>query len=883
MIRLERTKVRVPIGLAWPGYRAHVYITQEKFLMRPLYKFTVRPSLPPELEPLLTLANNLMWSWDHELIALFSRMNPDLWVETQHNPVMMLGRMTQERLEELAADDSFVSQLRRAQQRLNDYMNRTSWYTRQYQTPCSDPVIAYFSMEFGLTESLQIYSGGLGILSGDHLKSASDLGIPLVGVGLLYQKGYFHQYLNADGWQQESYPINDFYNLPLVLQRDEKGDPILVKVAYPGRDVHAQIWRASVGRVQLYLLDTNIAVNNQEDQDIADYLYGGDAELRLQQEIMLGIGGIRALKAVGIHPTVFHMNEGHSAFLSLERVRALMQEHNLTFAQAQELTKASALFTTHTNVPAGIDRFPADLIGRYFGHYYGELGLNHDQFLALGRQNPNDPYEPFNMAILAFRMAAFANGVSKLHGVVARKMWQGVWPNVPPEEIPIGSITNGVHQASFISRDMAGLFDRYLGPRWRETPGDARLWSRVDRIPSAELWNTHERRRERLVSFIRERLHQQLARRGASNAQLLAAEEVLNPEALTIGFARRFATYKRATLLLHDPDRLIRILGSRDRPVQVIFAGKAHPNDNPGKELIRQIVHAARREELRPRLVFLEDYDMNIARYLVQGVDVWLNTPIRPREASGTSGIKASANGVLNLSVLDGWWDEAYTPDIGWAIGRGEVYEDRNYQDHVEARALYDLLEKEIIPLFYDRGSDGLPRRWIDTMKMSMKAICPTFNTHRMLREYTEKYYIPCCERFDKLTQQDMAPAKALSAWKQRIRQHWPQIRIQDVQSSIPAETQVGIANTITAKIYLGQLSPEDVRVELYHGTVDTSGEIQNPSVTQMEPENKVDDVHTFINQLTCTSSGMHGFTVRVVPHHPDLVSPFETALIHWG
>ena len=859
--------------------------------MRPLYTFTVRPSLPSELEPLRKLAGNLMWSWDHELIALFSRMDPDLWEETLHNPVMMLGRMTQERLVELATDDSFVSQLRRAQQRLNDYLNRTAWYTRQYQKPCNDPLIAYFSMEFGITESLQIYSGGLGILSGDHLKSASDLGIPLIGVGLLYQKGYFHQYLNADGWQQESYPINDFYNLPLTVERDSQGNPILVQVTYPGRDVHAQIWHTQVGRVHLYLLDTNIGINHQEDQDIADYLYGGDVELRLKQEIMLGIGGVRALKALGIHPTVYHMNEGHSAFLSLERVRMLMQDHDLTFAQAQELAKAGTLFTTHTNVPAGIDRFPADLIGRYFGHYYGELGLYHDQFLSLGRQNPSDPHEPFNMAILAFRMAAFANGVSKLHGMVARKMWQGVWPNVPAEEIPIGSITNGVHQASFISRDMAGLFDRYLGPRWRETPGDARLWSRVDKIPSAELWNTHERRRERLVSFARQRLHEQLTRRGASNAQLLAAEEALNPEALTIGFARRFATYKRATLLLHDPDRLIRILGSRDRPVQIIFAGKAHPNDNPGKELIRQIVHMARREELRARLVFLEDYDVNIARYMVQGVDIWLNTPIRPREASGTSGIKAAANGVLNLSVLDGWWDEAYTPEIGWAIGRGEVYEDRNYQDHVEASALYDLLEKEVAPLFYDRSSDKLPRRWIDKMKASMKAICPTFNTHRMLREYTEKYYIPCCERYERLSRQDMEPVKALAMWKQQLWQHWPQVRVQLVHSDIPAETQVGTANHVTAEIDLGRLTPKDVTVELYYGTVDANGEIQDPQVTEMELQSPGEtaapdgsgSVYTFVRHLTCTSSGMHGFTVRVVPRHKDLVSPFETSLILWG
>jgi starch phosphorylase len=470
-------------------------------------------------------------------------------------------------------------------------------------------------------------------------------------------------------------------------------------------------------------------------------------------------------------------------------------------------------------------------------------------------------------------------------------MWQSVWPGIPEQEIPVGSITNGIHQASFISRDMAGLFDRYLGPRWRETPGDSRLWSRVDRIPSAELWNTHERRRERLVSFVRQRLHEQLERRGASNAELMAAEEVLNPEALTIGFARRFATYKRATLLMHDPDRLIRILGNRDRPVQLIFAGKAHPHDNPGKELIRQIVHTARREELRLRLVFLEDYDMNIARYMVRGVDVWLNTPIRPREASGTSGIKAAANGVLNLSILDGWWAEAYTPEIGWAIGHGEVYEDRNYQDHIESNALYDLLEKEVIRLFYTRGSDGLPRSWIDKMKASMKAVCPTFNTHRMLREYTDKYYIPACARYERFGQDGMAPAKSFAAWKTRLHQQWSQLNIRRVDSDIPTETQVGVASNVRAEVFLGALLPEEVTVELYHGTVDSNGEILRPQVVEMEydasPEKSEpagqDGVYTFVKQLTCRASGMHGFTVRVVPNHPEQVGPFETGLILWG
>lgn len=857
--------------------------------MRPLYTFTVQPSLPPELKRLQELAGNLHWSWDPDLITLFRRLDEDLWESTSHNPVAMLGKISQQRYEELAADDSFLSQLRRAGQRFDDYMTSRKWYDRRVEHTHPDPLIAYFSFEFALTESLRIYTGGLGVLAGDHLKSSSDLGIPLVGVGMLYQGGYFAQYLNADGWQQESYPQNDFYNLPLTLQRDGDGQPVLITLALPGRDVHAQIWRADVGRVHLYLLDTNIALNRQEDQAITDNLYGGDLDMRLRQEIVLGIGGVRALETVGIEPRVFHMNEGHSAFLALERIRMLIEENGLSFDEAREVARAGLIFTTHTPVPAGIDYFPSDLVGRYLGNYYPQLGLDHEGFMALGRQSPQDPYEPFCMAILAMRLAAYTNGVSELHGRVSRQLWQGVWEGVPAKEVPIGHVTNGVHQPSFISADMSTLFDRYLGPRWRTTPADAVVWSRVDRIPGAELWNTHERRRERLVSFVRGHLREQLTRRGAPNAEVLAADEVLNPEALTIGFARRFATYKRATLLLYDPDRLIRILSDRDRPVQIIFAGKAHPHDNPGKELIRQVVHLARHEEVRPRMAFLENYDMNIARYLLQGVDVWLNTPLRPHEASGTSGMKAAVNGVLNFSILDGWWNEAYTPEIGWAIGSGEDYADRTLQDQVESNTLYNLLEQEIVPTFYSRSSDGLPRRWIEMMKGSIKATGPVFNTHRMLQQYTEMYYLPACARYERLHADGMKAVKAYAQWKSRVRESWSQIRIENIESDIPSETTINEANCILARIHLGTLTPDDVKVELYYGAIDADGEILNPHIVEMEnePADVADShdgaTHDFAGHLSFQSSGLHGFTVRIVPSHPEQVNPFETGLILWG
>jgi len=852
--------------------------------MRPLHTFTVKPSLPPELKRLHELAHNLLWCWDHESIAFFSRLDPDLWEETNHNPVLMLGQIKQARLQELVADDSFMSQLEHAEARFDRYMSRKAWFEREHSAYCGQSAVAYFSLEFGLTESLRLYSGGLGVLAGDHLKSASDLGVPLIGVGLLYQKGYFRQYLNADGWQQESYPDNDFYNLPLELERDPKGTPLLIKLSFPGRDVYAQIWRADVGRVRLYLLDTNIAQNNRDDQDITDVLYGGDLDMRLKQELLLGVGGIRALNLLGFDPVVYHMNEGHSAFLAIERIALLMKKHNLTFEQAKELARAGMVFTTHTPVPAGIDRFPSDLIGHYWGFRYPELGLNHEQFMALGQQNPNDPFEPFCMTILALRMASYSNGVSELHGHVSRRMFQGVWPGLPVEEVPIGYVTNGIHHQSWISGDMVDLFERYLGPRWRQMPADQEVWDRVERIPGAELWNTHQRRRERMVAFVRRHLREQLEQRGASKAELLAAEEALNPEALTIGFARRFATYKRATLLFRDPDRLIKILTDPQRPVQIIFAGKAHPHDNPGKELIRQIVHIARRPELRSRIVFLENYDMNIARYLVQGVDVWLNTPTRPHEASGTSGMKAAANGVLNMSILDGWWAEAFTPEIGWAIGSGEEYTDYNLQDHIESNAIYNLLEKEVVPLFYDRGADGLPRRWIEMMKASMRAICPKFNTHRMLQQYTEKYYIPSCMRFKSLSEGNMERLRNLVEWKARVREQWPKIRIEAVESDIANETGVNVPTSVWAEIYLGELTPEDVKVELYLGAVDSNGEIVEPRIVEMAGKQQgKEGVYSFVGSVTFTASGLHGFTVRVIPNHPDLVSPFEMGLVLWG
>jgi glycogen phosphorylase len=728
----------------------------------------------------------------------------------------------------------------------------------------------------------------LGVLAGDHLKSASDLGLPLVGVGLLYQEGYFRQYLNPDGWQQELYPENDFYNLPLTLQRQLSGEPMIVEVEYPGRIVKAQVWLVQVGRVPLYLLDTNLKENQSEDRDITDQLYGGDHEMRIRQEIMLGIGGIRALEALGLRPAVCHMNEGHSAFLALERIKILMSQHQASFAEAREAATAGHVFTTHTPVPAGIDWFHPDLVDRYFAHYYRGLGLSRDEFLGLGRTNPLDSNGYFCMAILAMRLANRTNGVSRLHGRVSRQMWQEVWPLVPQDEVPILDVTNGIHPRSWISHDMADLFDRYLGPRWVERPADQTIWQRVALIPDEELWRTHERRRERLVAFARRRLRTQLQKRGSMPSEVSHAEEVLDPEALTIGFARRFATYKRATLLFHDVERLVRIVGDRQHPVQLIFAGKAHPRDNPGKDLIRQIIHHARRAELRNRVVFIEDYDMTIGRYLVQGVDVWLNTPRRPHEASGTSGMKATANGALNLSVLDGWWDEGFTAETGWAIGHGEEYsEDQfSYQDQVEANAIYDLLEKEIVPLFYERGRDGLPRGWIARMKAAMSIHAGVFNTNRMVRQYVEECYYPSAERSQALMADGLQRAKALAAWKANVRKQWEQVRIERTWTEGPSvqELKVGDQLDVQAQVHLGTLNPTDVRVELYYGRLDSDGQIVTGQVVPMlTAQSKGSGRYVFAGAIPCRSSGRLGYALRIVPDHLDMGNPLEMGLVLWG
>ena len=854
-------------------------------LIEPIRTFTIVPELPPKLQPLREIAYNLFWAWDHECIDLFRWLDRDLWEESEHNPVCMLGSIPQPRLETAAEDDAFVAHMNTVYNKFKEYMKKTpTWYEKTYGGD-SETYIAYFSAEYGLTDCMPVYSGGLGVLAGDHLKSSSDLGLSLVAVGLLYQRGYFRQYLNADGWQQESHPENDFYNMSVKLEMYEDGTPVTVTVEYPTGPVNAQIWRCQVGRVALYLLDTNIPANARlADRNITNQLYVADREMRLRQEIMLGIGGVRALSALSIQPAVCHMNEGHSAFLALERIYRLKEEHGLSFDEAREMVTATNVFTIHTPVPAGNEEFSVGLIEKHFTDYCPHLGITTDELLAMGRQDPNNKNEPFSMGVLAMHLAGRINGVSKLHGVVSRRIWNNVWPDVPEDEVPIKAIVNGIHIRSWVSKDMIGLFDRYLGPALAQDPSNPDIWKRVDSIPDDELWRTHERRRERLVAFARCRLREQLERRGTLSAEINLASESLDPEALTIGFARRFATYKRSTLILRDIKRLARILGDKDRPVQIIFSGKAHPRDGGGKELIQAVVRTCRQEEVRSHIIFLEDYDMCVARYLVQGVDLWLNTPRRPREASGTSGMKAAANGVINMSVLDGWWHEAYRSDIGWSIGREEEYDDEEYQDKIESDAIYEMLEEEVVPLFYNRGPDRLPRGWIARMKASMIANCPVFNTNRMVHEYIERAYHPCTEHWQRLAANDFARVRNLSAWKAYIRQHWSGIRIDNVEMDETPEVKVGMHITIKAQVHLGSLTPEDVAVEIYQGQIDPQGNIvAGLSILMDCSESNGDGNYAFQGNIPCRSSGLHGYSVRVVPKHEDLSSPYELGLILWA
>ncbi len=844
-----------------------------------IHRFDVHPNLPAALEPLDEIARDLWYSWYRPAIELFARLDRDAWQTADRNPVRTLATVPQATLDAAAQDETFLAELSRVHDALRAYQAGDGWFQEAYPH-VGDLRIAYFSLEFGLDTALPIYSGGLGVLAGDHLKSASDLGLPLVGMGLLYSNGYFRQALNVDGWQQERYPPNDWSKVPVHRQVGADGAQIHIELTMAGTPVRAAVWRAQVGRVPLYLLDADIEDNPPEIREITASLYGGDRERRIRQELLLGIGGLRALNAVGVTPTVFHMNEGHSAFLALERIRALMHDDGLTRGAALEQVTGSTIFTTHTPVPAGNEVFDVALLRDYLEPVAADLGLDWDAFVDMG-QVPGQDEAQFGMTPLALRTAAFANGVSRLHGEVSREMWQSLWPGLPVAEVPIASITNGIHPRTWLSIEMSQLLDRYLGPRLSESPYDQSVWERVDNIPPGELWRVKQRRRERLVLVTRARLRAQMERRGAGRAALREADETLQPDILTLGFARRFATYKRATLLFRQADRLARLLTNPDRPVQLVFSGKAHPADQPGKELIQAIVRFAQDPRVRQRVVFVEDYDMGLSRLLVSGCDVWLNVPRRPLEASGTSGMKAVVNGVLNVSVPDGWWDEGYAPEVGWSIGNRESYEDPDEQDAIECDALFNLLEQEVIPLFYDRDASGLPRQWVARMTASMARLGAEFNTHRMVQEYTEWGYLPAHETATRLAKDDHGQALALAVWRDRVAGAWPGVTL---RSQAEPNGGLVVGATVPVRIWAGLagLSPDEVTIEVAAGAPDGTGAPSAPTYITARHEGGEGGEERFSAQVPCTTSGPLALAVRIRPHNPAAVNPFSPLRLSW-
>ncbi len=858
--------------------------------MEQIITFNVIPKLPSALEPMREMVYNLWWTWEPSARRLFRYLDIPLWDETNHNPLRMLQMCRQARLTEVAGDEHFLKDLKEVYSRYRSYMERKDTYgkLRSESTPLQNPV-AYFSAEYGFHESFPNYSGGLGILSGDHCKSASDLDLNFVAVGLLYRDGYFKQQINREGWQEAVSLNQNFHHLP-VQEVKLDGVPLKVSVSLLGREVFAKVWRLAVGRINLYLLDTLLPENSIADQAITAQLYGGDQEFRLRQEIVLGMGGFRALQAMGITPQVFHMNEGHSAFLGLERIREYVRNEGLDFSSALQVVASSSVFTTHTPVPAGNDAFSPELMAKYFLDYPAQVGIPFEKLFALG-QVTVQPENTFSMTVLALRTSRFANGVSKLHGEVSRGLWKNVWKDVPENEVPITSITNGVHIKTWAAGEFHDLYAKYLGADWEDQLSNSDYWRGVIDIPDEVLWNLHQLLKQRSIDFLRERIHRQRLRNGESPEEVRHANRLLNSEVLTIGFARRFATYKRGTLLFRDLDRLAKLVTNHERPVQFVFAGKSHPADDGGKKLIQEVYKHSRDPRFQGRIVFVEDYDTNVGRRLYQGVDLWLNNPLRPLEASGTSGMKLPPNGGLNLSVLDGWWLESWNGKNGWAIGADITGGSEALQDEVDIQSLFHVLENQIIPLYYAKPDGVLPLAWIQLMRESMRTVVPVFNTHRMVSEYNERLYEPAAAAITALSANHCANAVALSEWKAAIRGQWPQVRVQDYSISydIPDGKVaheiffVGEQMKVSALVHLGAVNPEHVRVQAYYGSVHNYS-IQSATISDLALEKHVNDGnYRFGGLVPASESGSYGLNVRVVPTHPHLTQEHELRLITWA
>ena len=846
-------------------------------------RITVNPQLPKRIEKLSEISNNLWWSWNTEFLRLFQKIDKDLWEESEKNPVKFLKRVSQEKLDNASKNAMFLKEYDKLVDNFENYMkSKNTWFSNKYLENKND-LIAYFSAEYGLDQTIPIYSGGLGILSGDHLKSASDLGIPLVAVGLLYKNGYFHQKINGYGGQETEYNNIDLYDLPINAVKDQNGEDLIIYVKFPKRRLYLKVWQINVGRVKLYLLDSDIDINAEEDRGTTAKLYGGDQEMRIRQEIVLGMAGVNLLRTLGLKPTVYHMNEGHSAFLTLEIIKNTIKEKQVSFDVAKDIASSKTVFTTHTPVPAGNDIFPLDLVEKYFKDFWPRLGISKEEFLKLGMKPTQDLEPGFNMGILALKIAGKKNGVSKLHGAVSRELFGEVWPEIAANESPITYVTNGIHTCSWLSPRLKELYNKYLIPYWQDNIHLDKTWEKVKDIPDQELWEAHMQRKEKLLNLVKDSTVNRLRRSGYSYEEINDIVSKINPNALTIGFARRFATYKRATLIFRDLERITQILNNQERPVQIIFAGKAHPADKEGQDLIKYIHEVSMMPQFKGKIFLLENYNIAMSRYLVSGVDVWLNNPRRPMEASGTSGQKASVNGVINFSVLDGWWAEGYNQYNGWTIGTNAEFDSYEAQDNADSESLYRTLESKIVPMYYNKDKDGISSKWIETMKNSIISTGGKYSTARMLVDYTNNLYIPLCN-LTKTYYEDIDNVAAFNMWKKDIASNWKDIKITQVNNLDNITIDAGNNIEVRCEVELPNIKQENIDVEVYYGKILDNGIVENVSIIPMKLEKQDEETrkYYYVAKIELITGGNYGYTFRVMPKHEMILEPTNLNLVKW-
>ena len=851
-------------------------------------KITVNPQLPKNINRLQEIANNLWWSWNTEFLRLFKRIDNDLWETVDKNPVKFLKRVSQERIEMASKDEKFLKEYSKVVKNFDDYMSsKDTWFNKKYPNSRND-LIAYFSAEYGLDQTIPIYSGGLGILSGDHLKSASDLGIPLIGIGLLYKNGYFNQKIEGYGGMQVSeYTDIDLENLPITPVKNEKGEELIIYVKFPKRRLYLKVWQINVGRVKLYLLDSDIDNNNPEDRDVTLRLYGGDQEMRIRQEIVLGMSGVELLKVLGLNPTIYHMNEGHSAFLTLELMKNIIEEKQVSFDVAKDITSAKTVFTTHTPVPAGNDIFPIELVEKYFKNFWGLLGIEREEFLRLGMKPQEELDTSFNMGILALKIAGKKNGVSKLHGEVSRELFGEVWPNIAANESPITYVTNGIHTCTWLAPKLKDLYNEYLTtpttPYWQDKIYLDETWKRIKNIPNEKLWGVHLERKEKLIDIIKENTTERLRRAGVSYEEIREIISSLNSNDLIIGFARRFATYKRATLIFNDLERITQILNDSERPVKLVFAGKAHPADKQGQDLIKYIHELSMKPQFKGKIFLLENYNIAMSRYLVSGVDVWLNTPRRPMEASGTSGQKASVNGVINFSILDGWWAEGYDQTNGWSIGTNQEYSSYQEQDLADSQSIYKTLESKIIPMYYDKNNNGISDRWLETMKNSIITTGGKYSTARMLVDYTTKLYMPLIN-LTNYYYSNLDNAVRYTTWKKDLYTNWKNITIEQEDNPENINIDAGDSIEVRCNVTIPNLNKEDIRVEAYCGKVSDNGIVEDVIVVPMKLVSEEEQYkrYHYYAKISLASGGNYGYTFRVMPQNEMLLDSENLDLVKW-